>query len=201
MGRREQNKVDAYKAIHHAAYTLVVQDATPSTVEDIAARACVSPRTFFNYYRSKEEAVMGVRQPAISQEQHQYLQGATLETLFDHAVTLYFDVVHDSVIEPERFNERCAPFRDRPEHKIFMHRHMAACEALVNDALEEFLDSRQMTLADLQTAKASARAVTILAGSAVRYTYSTHPDAFAGAGGLRTRDAIEVFKRIMKETL
>ncbi|MHA7261889.1 TetR/AcrR family transcriptional regulator [Arthrobacter sp. TMN-37] len=57
-GRREQNKLDTHKAIAEAALTLArSQGAGSFTVDQIAARAGVSRRTFFNYFHSAEEAL------------------------------------------------------------------------------------------------------------------------------------------------
>jgi AcrR family transcriptional regulator len=201
LTRREQNKADAYRTIHQAAYRLVVVEECNAPVEEIATAAGVSPRTFFNYFRSKEEAIVGIRQPIITADLNALLEQASENNLLDLAVTLYFRVIRETVIEPERFKDRVAPFRERAEHRLFMHRHMADCEAVVNDAIQGLLDSRQMTVAGLDSTEASARAVTVLAGSVVRYTYSTHPEALYDPGDLRSREAIEVFRRVMKETL
>jgi len=58
MGRREQNKIDTRRAIADAAFDLA-RSVGPGgfTVDQIAERAGVSRRTFFNYFHSAEDAL------------------------------------------------------------------------------------------------------------------------------------------------
>ena len=56
---RERKKNDTRRAIRSAALDLAVDVGLDAlTVEDIARRAEVSPRTFFNYFRHKEDALV-----------------------------------------------------------------------------------------------------------------------------------------------
>ena len=59
-GLRERKKRETRKALNLAALDLVEEKGYASvTTEEIAARAGVSARTFFNYFPSKEAAVIG----------------------------------------------------------------------------------------------------------------------------------------------
>ncbi len=60
LTRREQNQRDTWDAIHLAAYELAEgRGLSAATVEEIASRAGVSWRTFFNYFPTKEDAILG----------------------------------------------------------------------------------------------------------------------------------------------
>src|ERR1039458_7643231 len=59
-GRRDRKKQATRRALRNAALELVAERGFANvTVEDIAEAADVATRTFFNYFPSKESAVIG----------------------------------------------------------------------------------------------------------------------------------------------
>jgi AcrR family transcriptional regulator len=69
VGLRERKRAQTSEAIHVAAVELVFERGLDeATIEAICERADVSNRTFFNYFSSKEDAVLGIDEAAVSAE-------------------------------------------------------------------------------------------------------------------------------------
>ena len=67
---RERKKAETWAALHEAAASLALEHGVDqTTVEAIAASAGVSPRTFFNYFEVKEDAIVGLREPVLEAAQ------------------------------------------------------------------------------------------------------------------------------------
>src|SRR3546814_18447625 len=63
---RSRKKLATYRALAHAARELTAERGLEAvTVDDIAAAADVSPRTFFNYFSSTEQANVGVERAVL----------------------------------------------------------------------------------------------------------------------------------------
>src|SRR5690554_2629029 len=61
LGLRERKLRETRQALERATVELALEHGLEHvTIEQIAERADVSPRTFFNYFGSKEDALLGV---------------------------------------------------------------------------------------------------------------------------------------------
>jgi AcrR family transcriptional regulator len=63
---RDRRRSDTWTAIHEAAASLALERGLEAaTVDAVAQAAGVSPRTFFNYFATKDDAVLGMRHPVL----------------------------------------------------------------------------------------------------------------------------------------
>src|SRR5699024_11120770 len=80
LGRREQKKRETRHAIRQAALDLAIENGLEHlTVEAIAQATGISPRTFFNYFASKEDALVTQADQAAAQVREQLQQRPAAE--------------------------------------------------------------------------------------------------------------------------
>ena len=66
LGLRDRKRLETRLRLEDAAVTLVLESGLEhTTIDAISELADVSPRTFFNYFESKDAAILGLRQVEI----------------------------------------------------------------------------------------------------------------------------------------
>jgi AcrR family transcriptional regulator len=121
LTRRERKKQATRQALHEAAFTLAEEYGLAGvTVESVADRADVAPRTFFNYFACKEDAILD-RDP----ERPDALRRAVIERpAGEDALTALRRVMEDEaarrVLDADRFVRRVRLVRREPQLKAVM---------------------------------------------------------------------------------
>ena len=165
-GRRERKKRATYLALRAAALDLVSERGFAHvTVEDIAEAVDVSPRTFFNYFSSKEDALVG-DDPALRAAMRAELlalpaEVSPLEALRRVLIGRLRAIAEDldlSGEDHEVWARRFAAVHAQPEVLVAYAKHLTAVEQFVADALVERLggDEQRREYSALVTAAALA---------------------------------------------
>ena len=144
---RERKKLATRRALRQASLDLVAERGFAHvTVEDIAEAADVSPRTFFNYFPSKEAALFGadpgrteaLRLRLIQQSPGESALEALRIVLMDEA-RARTEELRELGGEPASQLQRMKASRLDPQLAAARAAHMAMVETVVADALAERL--------------------------------------------------------------
>jgi AcrR family transcriptional regulator len=132
---RERKRTETWTAIHEAAATLAQQRGLEhATVEAIAESAGVSPRTFFNYFPSKEDAVLGRDEPVLDAADAAKLSGA--DDFLEQVTLLLVAVARSSIRDTDNTRRRLI-LKRHPHLFGRQMEYMAKSEALVCRAVAD----------------------------------------------------------------
>jgi AcrR family transcriptional regulator len=179
---RERKKAETWTAIHEAAASLAQERGLEhATVEVIAESAGISPRTFFNYFTAKEDAVLGLREPVLDPEEAVKLAGAA--DLLGQTSHLLVSVARSALGYTETRRRRELLQRYPNLHRRQME-YMAKGEALVCEAVVSALahDPSWSGGAEGFSPGETARMLVMLAAVPAKFT-ATSP-GFDPAAGL-----------------
>ena len=150
-GLRERKREATRRAIQHAVLALASERGYENvTIEEIAAAVNVSPRTFFNYFASKEEAVLGdfPRMTELAASEHFLAEGKEAD-LFDGLRRLFVSSA-DALA-----SDRVASQRRRlllREHPLLLAKRMAYQHVFEDELAELVL--RRLTIDNHEPSRA-----------------------------------------------
>ncbi|MHA7305234.1 TetR/AcrR family transcriptional regulator [Arthrobacter sp. TMN-49] len=201
---RERNRLETWALIHDKASLMACQDGlTKTTVEAIADAAGVSKRTFFNYFASKEDAILGIQAPTLSEETIAAFREGGDQDLFGRTVHLMATVIRSMFPEASLSERRKQLKAEYPELGKRIFAHMRVSEELVEAALlERYQDGLpENSWSGLPPGRDSALALLMMAGTVIRFAFSKDPGATTNAQSPAIGEAIETFRETIKATL
>src|SRR5690625_2516034 len=115
MTLRERQRLEVTAAIHDAAAELLLDYGwTATTVDKIASQAGISNRTFFNYFATKEDAALGLRQLHLPYEAHAAFLASEAD-LLERVVMLTMAVLRTATPDDGLSGRRATLLRMVPE--------------------------------------------------------------------------------------
>jgi AcrR family transcriptional regulator len=146
---RERKKLATRRALRRVAFDLVSERGfSHVTVEDIAEAADVSPRTFFNYFPTKEAALFGADHERVAALREGIMHALPGESALE---ALRIVLVRDADALAEELRElggdatdwlrRMKAAREDPHLRAAQAAQMAMTERVIAEALAERLDT------------------------------------------------------------
>lgn len=188
--RRELNRLQTADAIHVAAVTLVLRDGLAgATVDAIADRAGVSRRTLFNYFPTKEDAVLATRPPKLSAHDIAAFESST-EDAFGRAVRLMTAAVRSAFHDlPSFATKRSHLLKLHPELRARVEQNVRDAETLVLETLRE------------RDPATSSLPLVMIAGTVMRFAFAPAADGSIDDSPETIDAAIDQFRAALTAVL
>ena len=159
---RTQRKLETTRRIHEVASSMALSQGIFATkVEAIAETAGISKRTFFNYFQTKEDAILGVQAPFLPEGVVERFK-TRCDDLLTKVVWLFVDVsrtimVTDSLARHKKL------WREFPELASRYKSYMLETEGIVRPVVAE---------AHPDVSDEDVSVILNLAGAIIRYGHS-----------------------------
>lgn len=202
MTQRERNRLDTWNAVHDAAAAMALEDGPVAvTIEAIASRAGVSKRTFFNYFPTKEDAILGTRAPCVPEELLEQFRTSEAD-LLTRIVRILNGVMRTSLGRGDSYQMRRKIVARYPELKGRVVQHINDAEKLVDEILRERVQGGEAeeALSQLPAGEDSARALLMLAGTITRFAYGSDPEGTVADIDGHINSAVKIFREVMQAT-
>ena len=209
IGLRERKRQATKRAIQRAVLTLAAERGFDNvTVEEVSREADIAPRTFFNYFATKDDAILGYREATLAPEAIvAFVDGPG--DLLERTVRLVVAAFRSSTLPEHVDGRRLALVRRHPELRARMDAHAATIEALVapHIAAELGVDAAEVSIHPPVGARAGSRrtdggkraaALLMLAGTIVRFAYKTDLAAMAAGDDAAIDAAIAPFRDLLR---
>ncbi|PYY58949.1 TetR family transcriptional regulator [Curtobacterium sp. MCSS17_011] len=173
-GLRERKRRATRRAIQQAALRIAIEDGLGAvTVDEISRRADVSPRTFFNYFPSKEQAILG-DDPQLPDDAalQAFVDGGPSGDLLADIGALLVHSTRELIEERGLIEERQQVLRANPE--LFSRRmaSMKEFQAELQTAVTRRLEQADPELAaDAEALRRRAGLAAIVALAALRHAW------------------------------
>ncbi|WP_299168317.1 TetR/AcrR family transcriptional regulator [uncultured Arthrobacter sp.] len=178
LSLRERKRTETWAALHDAATRLTLEKGPEAvTVEQIAASANVSPRTFFNYFSTKEDAILGLQEPSISDR---LLENFSPERdLLEQVSRLLIAVVHSTEGGEREASRRVEVLTAYPFLRQRRYAYFVRVEQLVRDVVAAALtdSGRWQAALSRNSAQDVARMIVLVAGAPMRYAMQQSADS------------------------
>jgi AcrR family transcriptional regulator len=174
-GLRERKRAATSRAIQLAALELVAERGLERvTVEDIAHRADISPRTLFNYFSSKEEAFIGAS-PALAdaEARERFITGRG--AILDDLAALVLTSVAAGLDDLDILSLRRGLMKQYPELAGRRAASLRAFEDQLAEIIEDRLRGSEAATDPAQLAE-RARLLALVSIAAMRHAWSLWAD-------------------------
>lgn len=201
---RERNRLDTWALIHDMASGMALDvGPTKTTVEAIAEASGVSKRTFFNYFATKEDAIMGTQPPTLPDEAVAAFREDREGDLLGRTAHLMIAVIRTMFPEASQSGRRKELKAKYPELSRAVFLHVGASEALVEMILVDRYDqdSPEFARAGLPGGRDEAKALLMVAGTAVRFAVGRDPAALSATDSASVEESIAIFREAIKASL
>jgi len=189
LGLRERKRRATTRAIQLAVIDLVAERGIEHvTVDDISRVADISPRTFFNYFPTKEAALVG-QPPALPGPEvvERFLSAGSAEPIVRGLAVMLEESVDPSGQDYELVSKRRALLKDHPTLLVMRMATLREFDdelmAVVIKRLERDSPSKVVDESELAGA---ARLITLVAFAAMRHAWASWAEA-EGPTSLVTR--------------
>jgi len=170
-GLRDRKRAETRARIEDAAVSLVLRDGLEhTTVQAISELAEVSPRTFFNYFDSKDGAILGIRNAAMVEERiSEFLARSEHEHPVEAVIALLLSIFDVPSTRLSIREERMELVRRYPELMASQFEQVTATHGRLSEAVETLLAGTRSHEPNL----AALASITLaMCGSAIRVTMS-----------------------------